>query len=316
MNKIIVTGANGFIGSSLCNYLYSSNFDVRGTLRSLENVKSSNNIKFDVIGDMKSNIDWRDILNKCDVVIHCAGMNNQKNTITDISEYLKINVESTINLANQSIEAGVKRLIYLSSIKVNGEGVDDLKYTKIINHYDPPNPLDPYAKSKFEAEKALLNITAKKSLDLVILRLPIVYGYGVKNNFNRLLNLIKSGVPLPFASIINKRSMLNIENLLNLIKICIDHPNAPGKILLASDGQDLSTPELLKYIATAMDKPLRIFPFPPSLLKTIGIMLGKKNDMQKLLCTLQIDSSYTRKLLKWNPPVSVSDGIRSMVTGK
>ena len=187
---------------------------------------------------------------------------------------------------------------------------------KIFKHSDVPNPKDPYAVTKFQAEKVLWDISVKTGLEVTVIRPPLVYGYGVKGNLSRLIKLIKSGIPLPLGMIENERSMIGLDNLISLLIRCVDHPDAAGKIFLASDGKDLSTPELINLIANSMGRKVRLFPFPVFLLKFFGSILGKKKEMDRLVGSLKIDSQYVQKVLNWRSPVSVSEGIRRMIKGK
>jgi nucleoside-diphosphate-sugar epimerase len=181
---------------------------------------------------------------------------------------------------------------------------------------DKPNPENPYAKSKLEAEKVLWEISAITGLEVVIVRLPLVYGYGAKGNLVRLINLVNSGIPLPLSLVRNKRSMIGIDNIIDLLIRCIDHPEANGKTFLASDGEDLSTPELIKLIASSIGRKANLFPLPIFILKSLGSIFGKSEEINRLVGSLRIDNSYTKKILDWTPPISVKEGIRRMVQGK
>lgn len=316
MKKICVTGANGFVGKFLCNVLKSSDKSIRGIVRTLDNSTNSSKVEYVSVGDMSSEINWKEHLNGFDCIIHCAGkahaMNEKKNT----NAYHLINTEATKVLAEQAVNSGVKRFIFLSTVKVNAESTDNNDQNKIFTNNDLPNPQDAYSKSKFEAEKMLWQISAKTNLEVVVVRLPLVYGYSTKGNLARLIKLINSGIPLPFSSINNKRSLIGIDNLVNLLIRCIDSPFAAGKTFLISDDKDLSTPDLIKLIASSMGKKARLFPFPIFLLKFLGFILGKSKEINRLVGSLRIDNSYTKKTLKWSPPLSVEEGIRRMVQGE
>ena len=321
MKKILVTGAKGFIGQSLCLELAKSNRSIIGAVRSLEKLSLMDKIRYISVGDIGSQTNWSDTLLGSDCIIHCAGKTHVMRKNIQLEAYLPVNVNGTRRLAQQAAEAGVKRLIFLSSIKVNGESTDNVlndvnKNNNIFTHNDLPNPDDPYAISKFEAEKVLWEISAKTGLEIVVVRLPLVYGHGAKGNLIRLIKLINYGVPLPFGAVNNKRSLIGIDNLIDVLIQCIDHPDASGKTFLVSDGENLSTPDLINYTASSMGRSARLFPFPTSLLKFFGLVLGKQSEIERLLGSLQIDSSHTRKILNWTPPVSVEEGIRRMVKGK
>ncbi len=326
MKKILVTGANGFIGQSLCKTLVTKNKLVHGIIRNCSKVKKHNNIEYSSVGEINYDTNWIEVLSNTDCIIHCAGkahVMNKNNKIT-YETYKSINVEGTIRLANQAAEAGVKRIIFLSSIKVNGEntgGPMTGKIDNIINrdyfiHTDIPEPKDFYGISKLEAEKELWKISRKTGLEVNILRLPLVYGERVKGNLNRLLMLVRSGVPLPFKMIRNQRSMIGLDNLIDLIILCIDHPAAAGKTFLVSDGEDLSTPDLINHIAHSMGRSARLFPMSISLLKLLGKILNRKEEINRLTDSLIIDSRFTEKTLNWFPPHNVSEGIRRMVQSK
>ena len=324
MNKICVIGAYGFVGRSLCSELEKSDRIIKGVVRFLDPNISSNKIKYMPVGSIGSNTEWRDILSGYDCVIHCAGKAHDMNKNSQLDAYMASNVDSTKRLAQQAAEAGVKRLIFLSSIKVNGESTDNVLNSKnksnlnnkIFMHTDLPNPNDPYAISKFEAEKVLREISAKTNLEVVVVRLPLVYGSGVKGNLVRLIKFVKLGIPMPFSSIKNKRSMIGIDNLVDILIRCVDHPDAVGKTFLVSDGEDVSTPDLINFIASSLGGKARLFPVPIYILKLFGSILGKQKEINRLIGSLQIDSSYTKEILNWTPYLSVEEGIRRMVKGK
>jgi len=224
-----------------------------------------------------------------------------------LTEYRRVNVDGTINLARQAAAAGVRRFIFISSIKVNGER----NYIgKPFTAEDIPAPEDAYGQSKWEAERGLLKIGTQSGMEIVIIRPPLVYGLGVKGNFATLIKIVQKGIPLPMGKIKNKRSLVALENLVDLICICIEHPAAANQIFLASDGEDLSTTELLKGVAKAAEVSSRLIPLPASVLMFVASLLGKRAVAQRLLGSLQIDISKTRNLLDWTPPLSVEKGLR------
>ena len=324
MKKTCITGANGFIGKSICETLSKKNKLVVAAVRTNKSFLSIPNTNFISIDNIDHNTNWSKALEECDNVIHCAGKAHVMDNENKLDDYHSINVEGTKNLAEQAAKAGVKRLIFLSSIKVNGESTDKVQNQKtknseinsIFTHINTPNPKDPYAISKYEAEKELWKISKKTGLEVNILRLPLVYGERVKGNLNRLLMLVRSGVPLPFKMIRNQRSMIGLDNLIDLIILCIDHPAAAGKTFLVSDGEDLSTPDLINHIAHSMGRSARLFPMSISLLKLLGRILNRKEEINRLTDSLIIDSRFTEKTLNWFPPHDVSEGIRRMVQSK
>ena len=311
MKKICLTGASGFIGKSLCKSLINLKIPTIALVRnrnSFLNFLQIEQIQFDEL-NLKNNL--KKHLRDCYCIVHCAGRAYDKKIRSD--EYTLVNVELTKKIAEYAVNEGIKRFVFLSSIKVNGESTNKNNKIKIFKHHDEPNPEDDYGKSKFEAEKVLSDIALKTGLEVVIIRLPLVYGIGVRGNLNKLIKLIKLKFPLPLKGIRNKRSLIGINNVVDLIIRCIEHPNAAGKIFLVSDGKDLSTPELTKLIASAMGQSVKLFSFPVSLLKFFGLIFGKQNEIDRLTGSLQIDISYTNKILNWKPPVRIEEGIRRMV---
>ncbi len=321
MFKILVTGASGFIGKNLCKELVKSNRSIRGTFRNLNSLSINNNFEYFSIGNIDSKTSWNNALLETNCIIHCAGLAHKISNKNKIDSYYSVNTQGTRRLAEQAAEAGVKRLIFLSSVKVNGEATEKINSDRstnnqIFTHNDLPNPQGAYALSKFKAEKELWEISSRTNLEVVVLRLPLVYGYGVKGNLARFMKLINYGIPLPLGLVKNQRSLIGVDNLVDLIIRCIDHPDAVGKTFLVSDGEDLSTPNLINYISSSMGRTIWLFPIPIFLLKIIGLIMGKKKEINRLVGSLKMDSSYTRKILNWTPPVSVTEGIRRMVKGK
>ena len=316
MKKILVTGANGFIGQYVYKTLLKAGKSCIGTVRSANLNSSSENIAYIPVGNIGPTTNWKIALNGVDCVIHCAGRAHIMKKMKDDDEkkiFNSVNVDGTKKLAEQAVEAGVKRLVFLSSIKVNGEGNQN---KEIFRFNDTPNPKDSYSKSKLDAEKVLWKVSNELGLEIVILRLPLVYGYGVKGNIARLTKLVKSGIFLPLGLIQNRRSMIGIDNLVDLLICCADHPEANRKTFLVSDGEDLSTPNLINYLALSMGREPRLFPFPIFLLQFLGSIFGKREEINRLVGSLSIDNSYTKETLNWIPPISVEEGIRRMVQGK
>ena len=326
MKKICVTGAYGFIGKSICETLVLNDKTVIGLVRNLELSKNINKVTYVPVGDIGLKKNLKDTLVGTDCVIHCAGKIPDTNKIENdqIKAYHLANFEVTKQIAEQAVDAGAKRLIFLSSIKVNGENTYDncdvisknYRIKKIFSHTDIASPENLYAKSKLEAEKALWKISSRAGLEVVVVRLPLVYGYDAKGNLSRLMKFIRSGIPLPLSRVKNQRSMIGVDNLVDLLVHCIDHPEVSGKTFLASDGKDLSTPELIKLIASSMGKKANLFPFPISMLKFLGSVFGRREEINRLVGSLKIDSSNTKEILDWTPSVSVEEGIRRMVQGK
>jgi nucleoside-diphosphate-sugar epimerase len=316
MKKIAITGANGFIGKSLCKTFSKLNRPFVRIVRSENSLKTLNGINTIFVGDINSNTNWSQSLEDCEVIIHCAGKAHVMDNKDNLYDYYKVNTEGTKNLAEQATQAGVKRLVFLSSIKVNGENTDKINIGKKFYYKDMPDPQDVYARSKLEAEKALWEISSRTGLEVVVVRLPLVYGYGAKGNLSRLIKLIKLGIPLPLSIIKNKRSMIGIDNLINLLIRCIDHPKANGKTFLASDGEDLSTPRLIKLIGSSMGRKAYLFPVPLFLLKILGSIFGKQKEIIRLTESLRIDNNYVKEILDWRPPLSIEESIRKMIQDK
>ena len=250
-----------------------------------------------------------------DCVIHCAALVHVMSESAEgaLAAYRDVHVEITRRLAEQAVASGVRRFVFLSSVKVNGESTDGLP--RPFGARNDAKPRDPYGISKWEAEQALWEVSAKTGLEVVVVRPPLVYGPGVKGNLARLLKLVRSGVPLPLGALQNKRSLIGLDNLVDLLIRCVDHPEAAGQTFLVSDGEDLSTPDLIRHMAAAMNRSPRLFPAPVSLLRLAGGALGKLAEIDRLVGSLQIDSSHTRRVLGWTPSVSVQEGIRRMVQG-
>jgi nucleoside-diphosphate-sugar epimerase len=292
--RVAVSGAKGFIGSALIAELAERQFNVHQVPRSSVEIAGA----------------------QC--VIHCAARAHimRDEALDPLTEYRRVNVQGALKLARQAAAAGVKRFVFLSSVKVNGERTNGLpRPFGARNDGVGAAPEDAYGLSKWEAEQGLWEIASQTGMQVVIVRPPLVYGPGVKANFARLLDLVRSGVPLPLAAVNNRRSFIGLDNLVDLLIRCVDHPKAAGQTLLVSDGQDLSTPELLRMIANAMGRPARLFPFPVPLLRLAGRALGRLNEVDRLVGSLQVDSSATRELLGWTPPVSVVEGVGRMVAG-
>lgn len=305
MSRIILTGASGFVGSFLFSLLdQRSEFQVAGLCRrqSLDGSGS----RLHAVGDLQQ-ADLSALLSGGDVFIHAAARAHiMKDEVADpLAEYRRVNVEGTLNLARQAAAAGVKRFIFISSIGVNGN-----INTRPFAIDDHPNPAEPYAQSKWEAEQGLVQLASETGMEVVIIRPPLVYGLGAPGNFGSLVRWIEKGIPLPLGAIHNKRSLVGIDNLVDLIIRCIDHPAAANQVFLAGDGEDLSTTELLRGVGKAMGKPARLIPVPAGLLQFGATLLGKKAMAQRLLGSLQVDISKTCELLDWQPPYTVEEGLR------
>ena len=297
----LVTGANGFLGSAVLTALEKSDIPVRGAVRNLARSHVA-------VGDIGADTNWKSALEGVDTIVHTAARVHVVNdSATDpLAEFRKVNTEGTLNLAKQAASAKVKRFVFISSIKVNGEST---VLGKPFTADDEPAPEDPYGISKWETEIGLRQLEAETDMEVVVIRPPLVYGPGVKGNFNSLIRWVNSGLPLPLGSVHNKRSMVALDNLVDLIVTCVEHPAAANQTFLVGDGEDLSIAELLKRTGMALGKNARLFPFPVSLLNTAALLLGKKDVALRLLGSLQVDVSKTRTQLDWEPPISVDEGL-------
>lgn len=311
MKKILITGASGFIGQALCSTLLKHGYAVNASVRDADSMPAS--LKLDVIavGGQGAQTDWSTALAGVNCVIHCAARTNvmQETEADALAAYREANVFTTKQLAEQAAELGVQRLVFLSSIKVNGE---QTKLGAPFLFSDAPAPEGPYGVSKWEAEQALWVVSAKMGLEVVVVRLPLVYGPWVKGNMLRLLSWVTRGIPLPLKAVRNQRSLMGLANVADLLMHCAQHPAAAGQTFLASDGHDLSTPQLLRLIAKGVNRPLSLLPVPTMILKAGGLMLGKHEEINRLVSSLQVDSGYTEAKLGWNPPFSVDDGLLEM----
>ena len=310
---VLVTGANGFVGSALCARLNRDEVSVRSAVRA-RNLLPFGTDAFQ-IGSLSADTDWSDALSNVEQVVHLAARVHIMKEIglDPLAEFRLVNVKGTANLATQAAAAGVKRFIFLSSIKVNGE------FTEQGQPYsadDVPAPADPYGVSKHEAEELLKQIAFKTGMEVVIIRPPLVYGPGVKANFESMMRWLARGVPLPLAAVThNRRSLVALDNLVDLIVTCLNHPAAASQTFLVGDGEDLSTSQLILRMGAELGNPANLFYLPPPLLK-LGATLLNKPDVYKRLCSsLQLDIAKTKQLLGWAPPISVDEGLRRAAKG-
>jgi len=309
--NILITGATGFIGEALCTVLINSDYRVTGAVRKKPK-KIIPGVRYIPVGDINSLTSWDSYLDDIDVVIHLAARVHHihENTNNLMRKYRKVNVEGTLRLASSAIKANVSRFIFLSSIKVNGEKTDQ---GILFNSGSNPEPSDPYGISKYEAEKSLKQLACGTHLDVVIIRPPLVYGPRVGGNFIRLLNIVNKEIPLPFGSVNNKRSMIYLYNLIDLIRVCINHPKAVGKVLLVSDKESVSTPELIAKIASAMEKNVWLLTVPIVFIHVLAFLISKKQEIERLCESLSLDIDETIRLLDWEPPISMNDGLSQTV---
>ena len=298
---ISITGSNGFLGRYLSDYLVSNDYLVRRIQRS----KSLNSFQ---VENIDAFTDWTDALRGVDVLIHCASrVHIMKSSKEDsINLYRSINVEGTKRLAEQAASLGVKRLIFISSSKANGEST---KIDEFLTNQSPLRPIDPYGISKLEAENALQEVSLRTGLELVIIRPPLIYGPKVKANFLRLLKLVYYGVPLPFAKVDNLRSLLYIGNLADFIVKCINSPKAIGKTFLLSDLRPIATPELIRKLAKEFKKEVKLFSVSPKLILFASNLIGKGDQAKKLMGSFLIDPNYCMEELNWQHPFTTDQGL-------
>lgn len=311
--RLVVTGANGFVGRALCAGAVARDSTVRGITRFTCDLPCG--CENFVVGNMDERTDWRGALEGSKVVIHLAArVHVMADTAENpLDEFRRINVLGTLNLARQAAAAGVRRFVFVSSIKVNGEATQPGH--PFTADGTTAVPLDAYGVSKMEAEQGLRALAAQTGMEVVIIRPPLVYGPGVKANFASMMRWLQRGIPLPLGAIDNQRSLVGLDNLVDLIVTCIKHPGAANQTFLVSDGEDLSTTQLLQRMAQALGKPARLIPVPAGLLKTAAALLGKAAVAQRLCGSLQVDISKTRELLGWTPPWSVDEELKKSAEG-
>jgi nucleoside-diphosphate-sugar epimerase len=304
----LVTGATGFVGSHLIPALVAMGWTVRVLARPGRTVETPGVATFSV-GDLADTPDLGPALDGVDVVLHLAGRAHVlRETATDpADEFRRANVVATEQLALRAARSGVRRFVFLSSVGVNGR---DTVPGRPFTESDPPHPHNSYAVSKWEAEQALRAVAAATGLEIAIIRPPLVYGPGVRANFLRLLGLAASGLPLPLASVQNRRSLVGVWNLCDLIVACATHPAAAGETFLVSDQHDLSTPDLIRTVARALGRPARLFPFPVAVLRAAARVVGRGDEVDRLVGSLQVDSTKATRLLDWSPRVGVEEGLR------
>ena len=303
--KVLITGATGFVGKALCVELVAHGHAVVPAVR-----RASGLADEAIVGDIDGITDWTVALAACDVVVHLAARVHvmDESAQNPLALYRATNTEATLNLARQAVQAGVKRFVFISTIKVNGEGRD-----AAYRETDAAAPDDAYAMSKWEAEQGLQRIAADTGLEVVILRPPLVYGPEVKANFQRLLRMVERGWPLPLGAIRNRRSLLYLGNFVDAIQVCIEHPAAAGQIFLLDDGEAISTPELIRALARAMGRSARLLAVPVGVLELAGAFLGKRAAVARLTGSLFVDSLALRSRLGWTPPYTLGQGLAATV---
>ncbi len=307
---ILVTGADGFVGSALCGELLRKGARVRAAIRRFSpstKADALHGIETTAVGPIAADTDWAPALDGSEVVIHLAARAHvaRETSANVLAEYRRVNVAPTERLARVAAASGVKRFVFMSSVKVNGERTFECPFVED----NPPMPEDAYGISKWEAEQALARIANETGLEVVVLRPPLVYGPAVKGNFLRLTRLVTRGVPLPLAAVANRRSLIYVGNLVDTVIACMEAPAAASKTYLVSDGEDVSTSDLIRALAAALRVPARLFPFPAALLKLGAGMLGKSAEFARLIESLQVDSTRIQNELGWRPRFTLTEGL-------
>jgi len=313
--RCLITGGSGFIGRALTRHVLAQGYGVRLPLRRSQAADQTVGAETVEIGSLSVKTDWTAALRDVDKIVHLAArVHVMSDKSSDpLAEFRHINVEGSANLARQAAAAGVRRFVYLSSIKVNGEFTQK---GRPFTADDAPAPEDPYGVSKYEAEKLLRQIATETGMEVVIIRPPLVYGLGVKANFESMMRWLSRGVPLPLAAVTqNRRSLVALDNLVDFVMTCLSHTAAANQTFLVSDGEDLSTADLLRRMGATLGHPARLFYMPPSMLKLGAQLVNKPGIYQRLCGSLQLDITKTRRLLGWTPPVSVDEGLRRAAEG-
>lgn len=308
--KLLITGANGFVGQALTLAAFRRGFNACAAVREISTLPSY--IDVVSVGHVDSGTDWSQALKDCDVVVHLAARAHVRDErgSDPLEAFRKVNVEGTLNLARQAAAAGVRRLIFISSIGVNGAETSGAPFS----HLDTPAPHSPYAVSKHEAELGLQKLAEDTGMEVVTIRPPLIYGPNAPGNFGSLMRWLMRGVPLPLGCVNqNRRSFVALDNLVDLIMTCVRHPRAGNQIFLVSDVENVSTTQLLKKMGKAMNRSVCLLPVPTGLLGLMASLLGKKGMAQSLLGSLELDIRNTCEVLNWNPPISIDEGLRRAV---
>jgi nucleoside-diphosphate-sugar epimerase len=310
MDKILVTGADGFVGRQLCQTLSQTGFAVKAAVRQTA-IAPAEDLEYVTVGDIGPDTDWTEALRGVHRVVHLAGRAHimGESSANAMAEYERVNTLGTMRLAHMAAAAQVRRFLFLSSVKVNGEETFGQPFVET----DPPGPVDAYGMSKWQAESGLLHLDQQGDLPVVVIRPPLVYGPGVRANFLKLLRLVDYGLPLPLGKIKNKRSLVGLGNLIHFMILCLQHPAAAGEIFFVSDQEDLSTPDLIQRIGGFLGRSAYLLPVPYQVMLTIARIMGKKDAFQKLCHSLQVNVRKANEVLQWKPPFSVNDGLKQTI---
>lgn len=302
--RVLVTGAGGFIGRALCEHLEARGIAVRRAVRARDADLAGDVVE---VGEVGPTTDWGAALSGVDAVAHLAARAHvmRETAAAPLTEFRRVNVAGTRRLAQMAAETGVRRMLLVSSVKVNGEATQ-----RPFTEADPPQPADPYGVSKWEGEQALMEVGKQVGMQWSILRPPLVYGPRVGGNFLVLLRAVGRGLPLPLGAVHNRRSLVYVGNLVDVIRMCLTHANARNELFLVSDGEDLSSPDLVRRMAEALHRRARIVPVPLSLLQVAGTLTGRRAAVNRLIGSLAINSTRLRNALGWQPPFSVNEGLQ------
>lgn len=311
MTLVLVTGANGFVGRALCLCLSARGLDVRAAVRASACGPMKGAAETATVGEVDATTDWRKALGGVEAIVHLAARAHilDDRSPGPLTAFRAVNTEGTVRLAQQAVEAGVKRFVFVSTVKVNGQATWGRPFTAD----DQPAPQDFYALSKWEAEQALAQLTGEVDLEIAVLRPPLVYGPGVRANFLALMKAVQRGLPMPLGLVDNRRSLMGLDNLVSLLVECVTSPGAAGQTFLACDGEDVSTPNLIRRLAWLMGRPARLLPVPPALLRLAGWATGRLEQVDRLCGSLQADGSKAREVLTWTPPKSLDEGLADTV---
>lgn len=305
---VLVTGASGFLGMHLCQHLLATGYRVRAVGRQATFPITHEELTYHQIESIDGKTSWQGLLEDVGVVVHLAARVHQMNDrkMKALSAYQEVNVRGTQQLVRHAVKANVARFIFISTIKVNGEKTFEMPFRAD----DQPQPQDAYSLSKLQGEQILQEEARRQGMEWVIIRPPLIYGPNVKGNFQQLIALARTAIPLPLRSIKNKRSMVSVFNLVSFIECCLVNPNAHREVFLVSDNEDLSTPGLIKALRNTLGKRSGLFPFPLFVLKLLGLLTGKHRQVERLTESLQVNIEKSMRLLKWQPPYSVQDSLK------